>query len=67
MQKDQIVVAMFGQSTLGANSEGALLQAGEPSCSLGTGLVTIPRLSSSMPASAMNSCPFVNVPTTSGR
>ena len=68
MQKDQVVVATFGQSALGANPEGALLlQACEPSCGLGFGEVAIPRLSSSMPASAMNGCPFVYIPTTSGR
>src|SRR5205823_1737037 len=41
MQKDQIVMATFRQGTLGANPEGALLQAGKPSCGLGFGQVTI--------------------------
>jgi hypothetical protein len=41
MQKDQIVVATFRQGPLRANPEGALLQAGKPSCGLGFGEVTI--------------------------
>src|SRR5450755_861384 len=42
MQEDQIVVATFGQSTLSANPESALLETCEPSCGLGFGEVTIP-------------------------
>ena len=42
MQEDQIVVATFGQGTLGADPEGTLLETCEPSCGLGTGLVPIP-------------------------
>jgi hypothetical protein len=42
MQEDQVVVATFGKSALSPNPEGALLQAGEPSCGLGFGKVTIP-------------------------
>src|SRR5437016_9571718 len=41
MQKDQIVVATFRQGTLSANPEGALLQAGKPSCGLGFDQVPI--------------------------
>jgi hypothetical protein len=35
-------VATFGKCALGANPEGALLEACKPSCGLGTGLVAIP-------------------------
>src|SRR5437588_3604555 len=42
MQKDQVVVATFGQSALSANPEDASLQTCEPSCSLRFGKVAIP-------------------------
>jgi hypothetical protein len=41
MQEHQIVVATFRQGTLRANPEGALLQAGKPSCGLSFDQVTI--------------------------
>src|ERR1051326_8347795 len=41
MQEDQVVAATFGQRMLGANPEGALLEAGKPSCGLGFGEVAI--------------------------
>jgi len=67
MQEDQIVVALAGERALGSNPEGTPLEASQATCGLRFGKVAIPRLSSSMPASAMNGCPFVNIPTTSGR
>src|SRR5438067_12637913 len=41
VQEDQVVVATFRQGTLGANPEGALLQACKPSGGLGFSKVTI--------------------------
>ncbi len=42
MQKDQVVVATFGQGALSANPEGALLETCKPACGLRFGEVAIP-------------------------
>src|SRR5258708_13117595 len=41
MREDQVVVATFGKGALGANPEGALLEACEPSCRFRFGEVAI--------------------------
>jgi hypothetical protein len=68
MQEDQVVVALSGERPFSPKPEDAPVQAGEPAGSLRFSEVAIsPFVILPMPASAMNSCPFVNVPTTSGR
>src|SRR5438067_13193418 len=67
VQEDQVVVATFRQGTRGANPEGPLLQACKPSGASALARLRSPRLSSSMPAEALNGVPSAKVPTKSGR